>query len=287
VATARFPDSSPRQPAQGTITTLTNRWRQYTINLAGVDLRYVLGGFGWVASALRNSSHTVFYLDDIVYQLNAAAHQRRLNTPHFLTSFVTKPVQPDPFDANTDDDIDFVLRNTAFLYDNSLALLAFLADRQPDSLRRAKLLGDAIVYATQHDRSFTDGRLRSDYAAGDIALAPGWIPNGRVGTVPVPGFTPMFARNSMRFSRTRLIRETTPGRPSRFSPSIAAPVTLTTSQRPRSSQNSLRVSEITAASFRASWRESMLRNRLRQWRGHTRALSTTSMRTLSSALFTR
>ncbi len=81
-----------------------------------------------------------------------------------------------------------MLRNTAFTYDNTLGLLAFLADGSADSLRRAKLIGDAFVYASQHDRTFNDGRLRSDYAAGDIVLPPGWTPNGRLGTVPIPGF---------------------------------------------------------------------------------------------------
>jgi hypothetical protein len=112
-------------------------------------------------------------------------------------------VQPDPFDANRDDDIDFVLRNAAFAYDNAVALLAFLADGTSDSLRRARLIGDAFVYASQHDRTYNDNRSCSDtidplgfdgarvrtaYAAGDIALPPGWNPNGRTGTVPIPGF---------------------------------------------------------------------------------------------------
>ena len=39
-----------------------------------------------------------------------------------------------------------------------------------------------------HDRTFTDGRLRSSYAAGDISLPPGWTPNNLTGTTPVPGF---------------------------------------------------------------------------------------------------
>jgi hypothetical protein len=99
------------------------------------------------------------------------------------------PIQPfSPFDANYEDDIDLVMRNTAFTYDNAVALLAFLADGSLDSLRRARIIGDAFVYAAQHDRFFDDGRMRSDYAAGDISLPPGWTPNNRVGTVSLPGF---------------------------------------------------------------------------------------------------
>lgn len=171
---------------------LTKEWTEYTIDLTGKNLSYVLGGFGWSASAPLNrqpdgSSRAVFYLDQIRYEFSPARQQQRLKEPRFIRSFRTLG-QPDISDADKDDDIDLVMRNTAFVYDNALALLAFLADGSEESLRRARLLGDAFVYAAQHDRFFNDGRLRSSYAAGDIALPPGWRPNGRVGTVPVPGF---------------------------------------------------------------------------------------------------
>ena len=180
-----FPDSTP---VVKQLFTLTSGWKQYSLELAGKNLSYVLGGFGWVANAPNNPMGAVFYLDDIQYELSPARREQRLQEPRLLASYTTLPLQPDPFDDNPDDDIDFVLRNSAFTYDNALALLAFLSDRSPDSLRRARLIGDAFVYASQHDRSYDDGRLRSDYAAGDISLPPGWTPNGRAGTVPTPGF---------------------------------------------------------------------------------------------------
>jgi hypothetical protein len=184
LANTPFPDSSPRIPQVGTITTLTQDWHQYTIDLTGADLHYVLGGFGWVANAPNNPNGAVFYLDDIQFELSPTALQQRLDQPRFLRSFTTLPQQIDPSTGN----FDFVLRNSAYTYDNALALLAFLSDGSPDSVRRAKLIGDAFVYASQHDRFFTDGRLRSDYSAGDIALPPGWTPNNRVSTVPIAGF---------------------------------------------------------------------------------------------------
>jgi hypothetical protein len=200
---ASYPDSSPRQPALGTITTLTANWQKYTIDLTGLDLSYVLGGFAWVADATHNPGGAIFYLDDIQYELSQTALNLRLNQPRFLRSFTTLPLQPDPFDATKDGDIDFVLRNMAFSYDNALALLAFLADGTADGLRRARLIGDAFIQAAQHDRTYNDNRtyndglppdnvngarIRSAYAAGDIALPPGWLANGRTGTVPIPGF---------------------------------------------------------------------------------------------------
>ena len=69
-----------------------------------------------------------------------------------------------------------------------MAVLAFLADGSSDSLRRAKLIGNAFVQAATHDRTYVDGRFRTAYMPGDIALPPGWVVNGKVGTVPMPGF---------------------------------------------------------------------------------------------------
>jgi len=186
--TTPFPGSSPRHPSVGTLSTLTTEWQQFTISLSGLDLSYVLGGFGWTVDETHNPQGAVFYLDDIEYHFSDAAQSRRLNQPRFIRSFETQPQQPDPFDSNRLDDIDLVLRNLAFTYDNALALLAFLAEGDADGVRRARLIGDAFVYAAGHDRFYDDGRIRTAYAAGDIVLPPGWTPNGRVGTVPIPGF---------------------------------------------------------------------------------------------------
>ena len=179
------PDSTP---AVKITKTLTTQWTQYSIDLANKDLHYVLGGFGWGVDGALNPNGAVFFLDDIQYELSSEGQAQRLNEPRFIRSFTTLPLQPDLHDGNPDDDIDLVLRNAAFVYDNAVAILAFLAEGSADSLRRAKLIGDAIVYATSHDRSFDDGRLRSVYAAGDIKLPPGWTPNNRVATVPIAGF---------------------------------------------------------------------------------------------------
>jgi hypothetical protein len=178
----KFPDSTA---AVKISVTLTAQWKQYRIDLSGKNLSYVLGGFGWGVDGSKNLAGAEFYLDDIQYELNPARLSRRLNEPRFVKSFETAPFQIQPPPVK---DFDLVLRNSAFTYDNAVALLAFLADGTVDSIRRARLIGDAFVYASQHDRSYNDGRLRSDYAAGDLSLPPGWTPNGRAGTVPVPGF---------------------------------------------------------------------------------------------------
>ena len=166
---APFPDSSKKN-STGYLT-LTNEWKQYPINLTGLDLSYVLGGFGWATNAsLNNNEPITFYLDDIQYDKD------RLNEPRFLVSYKLLP-NDEP-----------VLTNTAFTYDNALALLAFLSSKKQEYLDCARLIGDAMVYAIDHDRYFTDGRLRNTYQGGDLKLFPGWTPNGKTNTARMSGW---------------------------------------------------------------------------------------------------
>lgn len=166
---APFPGSSPKMSADSL--SLTTEWQQYRIGLQGVDLQYVLGGFGWVAVAVNNGNQdVVFYLDDIHYD------KPRLDQPRFLVSYET---------IQSDNSFDEVLRNTAFTYDNAVALQAFRADGM---FERAKTIADALVYAQEHDRFYDDGRIRNAYKAGDLWLPAGWTPNGRTGTVAMTGW---------------------------------------------------------------------------------------------------
>ncbi|MDD5565988.1 MAG: hypothetical protein PHG31_03760 [Candidatus Omnitrophica bacterium] len=47
---------------------LTDTWKQYTVNLAGKDLSYISGGFGWVTTADLNPEGCTFYVDDIKFE---------------------------------------------------------------------------------------------------------------------------------------------------------------------------------------------------------------------------
>jgi hypothetical protein len=47
---------------------LTKDWKKYTIDLKGLDLSYINGGFCWVATANDNPEGCTFYLDDIQYE---------------------------------------------------------------------------------------------------------------------------------------------------------------------------------------------------------------------------
>ena len=62
------------------------------------------------------------------------------------------------------------LGSTAFVYDNSLAALAYLARGKRDDVSRAMLVGDSFLYAQTHDGTYGDGRVRQAYWVGPFTL---------------------------------------------------------------------------------------------------------------------
>lgn len=47
---------------------LVDTWKQYTINLAGKDLSYISGGFGWAITSDLNPQGATFYIDDVKFE---------------------------------------------------------------------------------------------------------------------------------------------------------------------------------------------------------------------------
>jgi hypothetical protein len=73
------------------------------------------------------------------------------------------------------------LFSTAFVYDNALAVLAYLADDRGESRARATTLGDALLFAQNNDPERTDGRLRQAYSVGPFTFYDGVLqPDGFV-----------------------------------------------------------------------------------------------------------
>ncbi len=67
------------------------------------------------------------------------------------------------------------LATTAFTYDNALVVIALIAC---GDVTNARPIGNALVRAALHDRTFGDGRIRNAYRAGPVGegppLLPGW-----------------------------------------------------------------------------------------------------------------
>lgn len=47
---------------------LTKDWKEYTIDLSGLDLSHIIGGFVWAMNADSNPQGATFYLDEIRYE---------------------------------------------------------------------------------------------------------------------------------------------------------------------------------------------------------------------------
>ena len=66
------------------------------------------------------------------------------------------------------------LKDAAFVYDNAVAVTALVGCNE---IPRARRIGDALLFALDHDRFWHDGRLRNAYLAGAVTnpvKLPGW-----------------------------------------------------------------------------------------------------------------
>lgn len=52
---------------------------------------------------------------------------------------------------------------SSFVYDDALMILAFLARGGEEDTRRARAIGDALIFVQEHDPRFSDGRTRASY----------------------------------------------------------------------------------------------------------------------------
>lgn len=73
----------------------------------------------------------------------------------------------------TTPDRDFT---SSFLYDDALIIIAYAARGLPDDVRRARAVGDAMLFVQQHDPTYDDGRTRVSYEpaalrAGRVEIA--------------------------------------------------------------------------------------------------------------------
>jgi hypothetical protein len=83
--------------------------------------------------------------------------------------------------------------STAFVYDNALLALAYLARGRASDIQRAEVIGNALLYAQQND-AVADGRFRQAYFAGapdsnGVFVTPGlsFFQGSAVGDVAWPG----------------------------------------------------------------------------------------------------
>ncbi|MBV9280167.1 MAG: Tat pathway signal sequence domain protein [Chloroflexi bacterium] len=95
------------------------------------------------------------------------------------------------------------LQSTAFVYDNALQILAYVpSTRSAVRLARARVLGDSLLYAQQHDPVYHDGRLRDAYF-----VAPSFVqPDGTVQLAGAPFYFYGSAVGNMAWAGLALVR---------------------------------------------------------------------------------
>jgi hypothetical protein len=67
---ARCPDSMPKRTSTPTTVTLSTAWQSFEIDVSDVpaeQLEHLVGGFGWVATAVDNPAGCTFYLDEVEF----------------------------------------------------------------------------------------------------------------------------------------------------------------------------------------------------------------------------
>jgi hypothetical protein len=149
----KYPDSAKR--SMGYVN-LKKDWTKYEIDVSDLDMSEIGCGFAWVTNDTQNKGRTdiKFYLDEMYYEFE--------NKPMFIKSYASREV---------DESGDWVINNFAYVYDNACAMIALSNAGETD---KAKQIADAIVYASENDRYYTDGRLRNAYANGDPQTYSGW-----------------------------------------------------------------------------------------------------------------
>ncbi len=80
-----YPDSGEKEtgPIQ-----LTNEWKEYSVNLVGVDLSYISGGFGLIFNADQNPQGATVYIDDIYFTFDPdlQPESKTANFPFYVYS---------------------------------------------------------------------------------------------------------------------------------------------------------------------------------------------------------
>ncbi|MDR0944365.1 MAG: hypothetical protein LBM41_07545 [Ruminococcus sp.] len=141
-----FPDSAKYSMGYKN---LSRNWTKYEINLSDLDMSEIGCGFAWVTNDTENKPATdiTFFLDEMYYEFD--------DKPMFVKSYAPRDV---------DETGDYAINNLAYVYDNACALIALSKAGDYD---KAKKIADAMVFASENDRYYTDGRLRNAYANGD------------------------------------------------------------------------------------------------------------------------
>jgi hypothetical protein len=151
-----YPDSGTNSSG---IVTLTEEWATIEIDLQGVDLSRIAGGFALLVndSNFPKNSVTV-YIDEVYYEFETPRTE-----PVFLPSY-----EPVPLDKTGS-----FINSYAYSYDAAMTALALA---HAGKTEQAVKVADALLFAFENDRKFSvaERGIRNGYASGNPVSFPGW-----------------------------------------------------------------------------------------------------------------
>jgi outer membrane protein OmpA-like peptidoglycan-associated protein len=95
----RYPDSDVA--VAGPIK-LTQEWQQYEIDLSKKDLKHIIGGFGFTLNKYDNGGETIFYIDDIVFEVPSSAPVGKTEAPAIAQQPAAAPAMTVPASPSKD-----------------------------------------------------------------------------------------------------------------------------------------------------------------------------------------
>lgn len=158
-----YPDTGTKSSG---LVTLTDQWQAFELDLQGLNLSRIAGGFTFVINdSNRGKSSVTFYIDEVYYEFETPR-----TDPVFIPSY--EPVSLDKASS--------FINSYAYSYDAAMTVLALA---YAGYTAQSAKVADALLFAFDNDRKFSsiERGVRNGYASGSPVSFPGWYPqSGRI-----------------------------------------------------------------------------------------------------------
>ncbi|MDR0575217.1 MAG: hypothetical protein LBG96_14570 [Tannerella sp.] len=150
-----YPDTGTKSSG---LLNLSDEWSTIEIDLQGVDLSRIAGGFAILFNDANKKNAVTVYMDEIYYEFDTPR-----TGPLFLPSY--EPVSLDKASS--------FINSYSYSYDMAMTVLALACAGKTE---QAEKVADALLFAFENDRKFsvTERGVRNGYASGSPVSFPGW-----------------------------------------------------------------------------------------------------------------
>jgi hypothetical protein len=150
----KYPDTGTKSSGR---VKLTDSWSTIEINLQGVNLSRIAGGFAVLFNDYNSGNAVTVYMDEIYFDMPPRTG------PLFFPSY--EPVSLDKASS--------FINSYAYSYDMAITVLALAC---AGKTKQAENVADALLFAFENDRKFSarERGVRNGYASGNPVSFPGW-----------------------------------------------------------------------------------------------------------------